>query len=282
MTSQIKKLLLVNGKNALRDFEKPPVNETVLSIQFAPLLNFGLPHYGLFWENIRSEFVQFQVHPSLPSITEQFDSKSRIVQRFGIHVSTQPEVRCWFLDKTGTRLIQLQKDRFIHNWRQISGEEPYPRYPSVKKTLEENWILFCDFLKKERISPPQVNQCEVTYVNHIEYNKGWNGYEELNKVIAPWSGKFSGDFLPIPERINMDAHFCLPDNLGRLHASLMPVIRGRDTQEVLQLTMTARGAPKSSSVEDVFQWLDMGREWVVKGFVDFTNNSMHEIWGRKS
>jgi uncharacterized protein (TIGR04255 family) len=274
--------VVADGVTRLPEFADPPVNETVLSIQFAPIANFWIPHYGLYWATIRREFPRFEVHPALPSVTEQFGEPVMRQASLGIQLIKEPDVRCWFLDQGGGRLIQVQRDRFIHNWRQISGKENYPRYPSVRQTLETEWSRFCDFLRTEGLDSPQVNQCEVTYVNHIEYGRGWNGYGELNKAISLWSGAGSSNFLPSPERANMEVHYRLPSDLGRLHVSVEPVIRARDSKEVLQLTLTARGAPKSSSVTGILDWMDLGRAWVVKGFTDFTTASMHAIWGRQS
>jgi uncharacterized protein (TIGR04255 family) len=271
------------GRDAgLPSFKNPPVNETALSIQFAPIQNFGIPHYGLYWTRIRQNFTRFEVQAPLDTVTEPLDGSSRTQPRFGLQFLAIPDVRVWFVDSTGNRLIQLQRDRFIHNWRQLTGSEEYPRYESVRATLQTEWETFCTFLKSEKLGLPQVNQCEVIYVNHIEYGKGWSGHGELKKVIALWAGIGSGDFLPPPESVNMEVHYLLPDKLGRLHVSVAPVIRGRDSQEVLQVMLTARGAPKSSSFDDVFAWLDIGREWVVKGFTDFTTESMHKLWGRQS
>jgi uncharacterized protein (TIGR04255 family) len=263
----------------LPDFTAPPVNETAISIQFAPIANFGVPYYGLYWKLIREEFPNYQVQPPITNITEQFDAPIRGL-RLGFQFVTQPEMRCWYLDSTGNRLMQLQNDRFVHNWRQVSGDEPYPRFPKIREMCLFEWSRFCDFLKKENLTQPQVNQCEVTYVNHIEYGKGWDGYGELGNVIAPWSQNASEGFLPSPEKVNMEAHYRLPSNLGRLHISVEPVVRGRDTKEVLQITLTARGAPVSSAQQDVFDWIDLGRKWVVKGFCDFTTVKMHQTWGK--
>jgi len=273
---------MANKSKVLPEFADPPVNETLLSIQFAPVPNFGIQHYGLYWASIRQSFPKVQTLPALPSVTEQFDDRPRRQPSIGIQLLTQPDVRCWFLDETGNRLLQVQRDRFVHNWRQISGNEKYPRYPSVKKTLHDEWIRFCDFLAKEKLDVPQVNQCEVTYVNHIDYDKGWSGYGQFSHVIAGWSGKGTDNFLPAPERVNMEVQYRLPANLGRLHISVEPVIRARDSKEVLQVTLTARGAPASSTVADIFVWMDLGREWIVKGFADFTTQSMHKIWGRQA
>lgn len=274
---------MIKRDRTLPDFLNPPVNETALSIQFAPLQQdkFGLPHYGLYWSRIRREFPKYQVMPPLGNVTEQFGPSAPMIQGFGMKFITHPEVRAWFVDDSGTRLIQVQRDRFIHNWRQLNGSEKYPRYESIKETLQEEWKRFREFLDSEGIERPQVNQCEVTYVNHIEYNKGWKSYAEFAKVIAGWSGKTSGKFLPSPEKINIEAQYLLPSELGRLYVNVLPVLRGRDMQEVLQVNLTARGAPKSPEDVDVFSWLDLGREWVVKGFADFTTESMHATWGRQ-
>jgi hypothetical protein len=68
-------------------------------------------------------------------------------------------------------------------------------------------------------------------------------------------------------------------NQGRLYISLQPVIRARDAMEVLQLNLTARGAPASSKTDDAFEWLDLGRQSIVEGFTDFTTEEMHNLWG---
>ena len=266
--------------STLPDFDNPPVNETALSIQFAPLEKFAIPYYGMYWARIRRDFGRFEIQPPLPNVTEQFGDSNRL-PNFAVQFIAHPDVRAWFLNESGTQLLQVQCDRFIHNWRQLTGEEKYPRYPAIKVTLQNEWVRFCEFLRSEELGTPQVNQCEVTYVNHIDYNKGWRDYSELNKVIASWSGNSSGTFLTAPEKVNMETHYLLPNDLGRLHIAVAPVIRARDLREVLQITVTARGAPSDSTDKGVFHWLDLGREWVVKGFADFTSNSMHRIWGRK-
>ena len=50
--------------------------------------------------------------------------------------------------------------------------------------------------------------------------------------------------------------------------------------EVLQLDVSATGRPTSSKTPDILEWLDLGREWVVKGFADFTTPEMHMKWRR--
>jgi uncharacterized protein (TIGR04255 family) len=270
--------------SGLPDFAQPPVDETALSLQFAPLAGFGIPHFGLYWQKIRSDYPKYEIQQPIPSVQEQLATNSRtgMGMQFGISLVAAPEIRCWFLDSTGNRLLQIQNDRFVLNWRKITGAEAYPRYPTSRESLRMEWGRFCDFLNSEKLESPKVNQCEVTYVNHIEYEKGWQGYGELDKVVAALATpKAKNRFLPDPERVNMQVVYRLGDNAGRLYVSFVPVIRVRDSKEVLQMTLIARGAPKSSSIDDVFQWLDLGRRWVVRGFADFTTEGMHRVWGKQ-
>lgn len=268
--------------SGLPDFSHPPVDEVALSLQFSPIPAFGVPHFGLYWQRIRNEYPRFEVQPTIANRTEQFGPSANLGQQIGVSFMASPEIRCWYLDQSGNRLIQVQHDRFVHNWRKISGTEAYPRYPDLRERFEEEWKRFGAFLREEDLEQPKINQCEVLYANHIEYDSGWNGYGELDKVIAALATPRSKNrFLPHPERVGMHVIYRLEETAGRLYVTFGPVIRARDGKEVLQMTLTARGAPKSSNEEDVFAWLDLGRKWVVRGFADFTTENMHKVWGKQ-
>jgi uncharacterized protein (TIGR04255 family) len=270
------------SNSGLPDFAQPPVDETALSLQFAPIPGFSIQHFGLYWARVRAEYPRVEIQQPITNVTEQFGPGARLGQQVGFAFLELPEIRCWYLDQSGNRLIQVQRDRFVHNWRKITGTEDYPRYPSLRASLVKEWKGFCEFLRDEKLELPKVNQCDVTYVNNIEYDKGWSGYGELDKVIAALATpKPKNRFLPDPERVNMQVIYRLADDAGRLYVSFVPVIRRRDGKEVLQMTLIARGEPKSPDTEDVFSWLDLGRKWVVRGFADFTTEKMHEIWGKQ-
>ncbi len=269
----------LRADSGLPDFVNPPVDEVALSIQFPTVKGLAVPHYGLLFHRIREDYPRFEVQPPIANVVENLASRSK-GGRAGIQLLTEPQVRCWFMDRSENYLIQVQNDRFVCNWRKVRGDEAYPRYPLLRERLEKEWARFCTFLADEGFTEPQVNQCEVTYVNHIEYDKGWHGFGELGKVIESYSIPSASRFLPVPEQVSMQVAYRIEDR-GRLHVSFKPVIRGMDAKEVLQLTLTARGAPSSSSTESALAWLDLGRKWVVRGFADFTNNNMHKIWEKK-
>lgn len=270
------------AETGLPDFAHPPVDEVALSIQFPPIPGFNVPHFGLYWERVRREYPRWEIQQPITNVMEQFGPGTPLMRQVGFAFLELPDIRCWYLDDAGNRLVQIQRDRFIHNWRKITGNEEYPRYPELRESLAREWGRFCEFLRAEKLEAPQVNQCEVVYVNHIEYGNGWSGYGELDRVVAALATpKGKNRFLPAPERIIMNVTYPIEENVGRLYVSFNPVVRTRDGKEVLQMTLTARGAPKSSSDEDVFAWLDIGRRWIVRGFADFTTDTIQKVWGKR-
>jgi uncharacterized protein (TIGR04255 family) len=255
----------------LPDFENPPIIETVLGVQFTPLPNFSIPHYGLYWEKIKKGYKQFEVHPPIAGTLEEV-----------INLTPGQNFRCWFIDESQNNLIQVQKDRFILNWRKVTGDEAYPHYEKIRPKFEQEWRRFFLKLEAEGIGTPEVNQCEVTYVNHVEFDKELTGSGELKRFLASWSGESSGDFLPKVDKVSLNTSYVMREKKGKLRISIKPVIRGRDGMEVLQLDVSATGRPTSSKTPDILDWLDLGREWVVKGFADFTTPEMHRKWRRKN
>lgn len=263
------------------DFNEPPVIETVLGVQCNPLEALSIPHFGLYWSKILADYPKFEVQPPLTHMAEHFGEETREPSNIEIGLSPVPEVRCWFINYLENRLIQVQRDRFIYNWRKVKDDEGYPRYDSIKPKFVEEWNRFCQFIEENKIGVPEINQCEVTYVNHIEIGKGWTSYGELNKVLTCWSGASSGAFLPTPEMSSLNTRYVMPEKKGRLYITMQPGIRRKDGKEILQLQLMARGKPDSSSIEDILNWFDLGHEWIVRGFTDFTTMAMHKIWGRK-
>lgn len=267
--------------HALPEFSRPPVVETVLGVQFGPLDAFTVSHFGLYWTRIRDEYPKVEVQPPLRPVTERFGADAQIGEP-GLEVSlvTGPEIRCWFIDPSDTRLVQIQRDRFILNWRKVKRDEAYPRYRTLRPKFEEEWKRFCRFLSDEGSRSPEVDQCEITYVNTIEISEGLESAGKIESLVAYWSSSPSGDFLRTPETVSLNARFLMPENKGRLYVAVQPAIRRRDAREVLHLTLTARGSPESPALRDVLSWFDLGHEWIVRGFTDFTTRRMHELWGR--
>ena len=107
----------------LPEFSDPPVAEVALSLQFRPLKEFGAVHFGAIRSRFVDKFPKFEEHPPLERAVEVFGEGPGQSQSPKIEfVSRLPLPRVWFLTEDGGQLIQIQRDRFVHNWRK-SGEE---------------------------------------------------------------------------------------------------------------------------------------------------------------
>ncbi len=261
----------------LPDFDHPPVVETVLAAQFEPIAGMRTVHFGLFWQRIRDSFPLTEEKPALEAAFERFgEAPKRIPRiRFEAREDANPE-RMWFVNQPGTEMIQLQVDRFIKNWRKTSSEAEYPRY---EKTIKPGFLrdldIFKDFLLTEQLGAIRMNQCEVTYVNHIVAGEGFENWGDAKKVFSFLGG--------LPDSVEDGVFaFRLPilaedKPVGRLKIDIQPAVRETDQKAMYVMQLTARGFVGAG-----LEFFDLGRAAIVMAFADLTTESMHSVWGKKS
>lgn len=279
--------LVGNSMDAsLPDFEDPPVTEVALAVQFEPLSALRTPQIGLIWNKFREQFPRIEEHAPL----------GRMVERFGVVGPPKPEIRlemtrkppvprCWFLNESGTELIQVQQDRFAHNWRKVGEGDEYPRYEHVRACFRNELVKFGDFVRQEKLGDLEPDHCEVTYVNHIVSGRGWDNHGQIGEVLTVLAPEYSEPFLPDAEEFRLRAAYVVPGSdgtpLGRLHVSVDPAYRRSDARPMFVLNLVARARPEGQDLDSVLRVLDIGREWIVRGFAAITTGQMHKIWGRK-
>lgn len=267
----------------LPDFEAPPLDEVALSVQFQPIQGLLTPHIGLLWEKYRSQFPITEQHQPLDPVIERFGHPGSPSLKFELSKSP-PSPRCWFLNKDSTELIQVQQDRFVHNWRKINESEEYPRYEHVREQFAEEMKTFCEFVRTESLGEVLPNQCEVTYINAIS-TEGNIHHGLAGTILAPISLNYSDGFLGEPENIRFSTQYVFNDEagepMGRLHVSLKPAFKVSDKSPIFILNMAARGTPRGNETKDILDFFDIGREWIVRGFASITTPDMHKYWRRK-
>ncbi|MFA5864492.1 MAG: TIGR04255 family protein [Phycisphaerae bacterium] len=267
--------------NGLPNYTKPPVVEVAIGLQFAPLDNFSAAHIGLYWALIRDTFNRVEDQSPIEHIVEPLVEPQEIKPLFRMFTKPEPP-RVWFIDSAGNKIIQVQHDRFLHNWRKMTEQDEYPRFPAVKKEFFDHWNQFCSFLEEQKLSPPQVDQCELTYVNLIRKGAGWESMSDLNNLFtfAKWHTR--SNFLPAPENVRWSARFLLPEQSGRLHIEMLPVRIQPKNELALQLSLTTRGKPLTNMDSgSIIQWFDLAREWIVKGFADIVDKKTDRLWEKK-
>jgi uncharacterized protein (TIGR04255 family) len=260
----------------LPDFGNPPVVEVALSVQFERL-PLQTKHVALLWEECRDSFPEWQDHPPLAPAFELFG------QGFlNARVGGAALPRAIFKNPEGTQLKQYQADRFVRNWTKAPQAPDYPRYESIRESFATDLAEFIPFIERHALGNFAPNQCEVTYVNLIPLGTGTPN--SIADVISPCSGAFSDSFLGKPEATEVSSHFLMTQHdarlVGRLHVQAVVVAYRGTESEAVQLTLTARGQPLGAGVDGVIAFLNLGREYIVKGFTSFTTPQMHETWGK--
>jgi uncharacterized protein (TIGR04255 family) len=273
----------------LPDFEKPPLIEVVLSVQFSDLRGYSSVHHGLLWDrNFRDSFPEFAEHAPLNPVFETFGPRSAEGPRLTLEQLSGPPVpRLWFMNRDRSHVIQVQPNRFVHNWRRIEADTGYPRYEVLKEKFFQEFDTFSQFVKAEKLGSIECNQCEVTYVNVITLD-GEDLRIHLERVFLSLAHTEAGEpsqgaRLPRPEDVQFVWRYVFDDAAGepagRLIISCKPGL-GADRTPALRLDLTARGAPISANPEGVAGFLDLGRDVIVRGFTAITTPEMHQLWGR--
>lgn len=265
----------------LPDYERPPVIEVIYGIQFDPLKEWRTPLIGALWQTIKTDYPKFKEMPVLAPVVERFDQTIQTEMAALELLDGPPLPRLFFLDSSENWVMQVQNDRFLHNWKRMHEDDVYPRFGTVSERFFAAWEKFTTFLRLQEIAIPNITQLEITYINHIPVEKDRSTIEEIQMdfVDVRWQGDHK--FLPQPETVTWTSSFLLPENQGRLHASMRPAQRRKDKTSVLLLELTARGIPQVTDAASIRSWFTMGREWIVRSFADLTGETVQrERWGR--
>lgn len=269
------------------DFIRPPVVEVALSVQFAPLRAMTTAHVARYWAAVQDRFPDWtEAHPIEP-VVELFGAPQVALPRFALSVEGGlPPHRALFQDANGAELVQVQRDRFVRNWRRHTTDEPgYPRYPALRQKFQADLEHFFGFATEHHLGVPEINQCEITYVNHLPAGEGWERQGEVDRVMAMFARRAFDDVLPEPENVKATFRyvFAWPDDqepAGRLHVRISPMHRWSDGANLIAVTLTARGRPRGTDGPAVLRWMDVGHGFLVNAFASMTRPEMHNVWGR--
>lgn len=257
------------------DFTNPPVVEVVASVVFEIPESLNPALLGVYWDSIKDDF------PNL-SQDKIVATPDTIDRHFIGDIPPLPRVQ--FLTTNGRKLIQLQSDRFFYNWKRIQKEDYYPSYDEIIHEFLNRWIEFKSFLDKEGIGPPTVKGLELLYVNHIDLDNGLSKACDAEWLVDHKSNSNANRFLPNPASINWSTAYDMPEGCGKLIVSVRNGSYTATGDPLIRLDLTARGSPnvdeEDMPEEFMKKWFDIGREWIVKGFCDITDESVHKKWGR--
>lgn len=267
----------------LPKFDKAPVTEVALSLQFDPLPRLQIHHFGLLWKLYEARYPKVESHPPIDRTIEVFQ-REPVFQPAVTFELVNPFMtpRVWFLSETGSELLQIQRDRFIVNWRKAKPEHVYPHYEHIRAMMVREFETFSAFVRDAKLGEIVGNQCEVTYINQIETCWHWDHHAQVGRVLNVMTPEFKEESLPTPELFRFSAQYLMGTAdapTGRLHLDFQPAFRASDRKPIYAMNLTARGKPMGSGFQGALDFFDVGRSNIVRGFRDLTTPEMHKEWG---
>lgn len=251
----------------------PPLVETVLGVQFTELKAFTLAHYGLFWSSVEKAYPTIQHKERLLStieLRERSFPKRMLLLQDGLELP-----RALLSNSSGEKLVQLQPDRYLENWRKT----PDGTYPGFEQNLA--WFLeglskFQAFLRQYSLGELAIEQCELTYVNHIPVADSADFFagavETFSVLREPDRSRMPG----VRDRFSYNLSSWLDELEGRLHASINPILSREHVQ--LDFRLTARGDARDAGVDSVGDWFSKAHSLTYDSFKYLTNQEMHAKW----
>ncbi len=251
------------------DYEKPPVVETAFSFTFPPIKGWNVFHLGLFWARLRTRYPFAEARLPMGSIEiEELDLKLGPE----IHLETLP-LRSFLLDSSKNQLLQVQSNSFIRNWRAVEAEQKYCHYSELKPMFAEDWNAYVEFLKSEKLSNPNVFQCDVTYVNHLVKGREWQTLDD----IAPLFQRMKFD---VKGSVVTSFSFVATIADKQVRMGVCPAIRP-DGTPIIQLTLNVNGKPAGPSERDIWAKLDDCHKLLVETFAEITAEDLQKrVWKR--
>jgi uncharacterized protein (TIGR04255 family) len=274
------------NQNVSVDYERPPVVETILGVQFDPLPDFSNAHQGLFWTSLGSEWPKIADSAPLEPQYERFTEESRWVSpSIAFRMAQTVPSRLQITNRNADRLIQLQNGRLHLNWLGRGGAN-YPRFQQMLSEFLEVVDRFDRFTVDRGLQTFRPNQWEITYINHIPKGTVWKTPQDWG-FFRPMANLREATTSVRFETFSGEWHFLIPDNLGRLHVQWQHGKSHDPPQELVSLTLTARG-PLESDPQDiqadlgrVRTGLEVGHDAIVLSFRDLMSQEANNYWGLK-
>lgn len=265
----------------LPEFDAPPVVEVVLGVAFEPAYQLTNVDLVQAWNSLyKPDFPHAAEKPPYDVHKETFPIQAP-TQELITHMGLPP-VRLWITSKGDRELIQLQHDWFARNWRKVDYDGVYPRYENhIRPAFVKDLATFANYVEGLGLELRPV-QCEVSYVNHIRAGGPWTTHRDVAALfnILDTSTYETTELESIAFRSSSLIKASQSSSTGRLYVQIDSAFDTTGSPMVV-LNLTARGAPiNGHDNEAVIRFHDLGREHIVRTFVEITSETSHRLWRR--
>lgn len=263
------------------DFERPPVDEVVLSVLFKNLDKLLAPHLGEIWTEFKKDrFVRiFEQPPVIPTMEKLTNPMGDAELRIG----NIPELaRIWFIHENENQILQVQRDRFTFNWRKTNSDQKYPGFSTIYERFENFYNRFCLTIKKLEIGSLTPLQYELTYIDQLMQGESWNSIYDVGKIYNMFTASFEAEhFWKSAESVNFRTSFPVQDLHSRLHVAISNRLKMPEKIHTLQTDFTLRGFPENVDYE-IASWFRLAHDYIIAKFRSmFTEDIQTQVWGRK-
>lgn len=238
-----------------------PLNEVAYGVHFiAP--DFSAVHFGEYYECIKERFPKYQDQPPILRPTNVPNE-----------LEVPPLPRIWFIH--GSRLVQLQMDRLVYNWRHGHDELDYPGFEVLFPEFREEWLRFREFSKSAFTIPLSLTELNLTYVNYIHEETG---------ASAPMFTFQESDWLrdgPKLDAWSTQLRFSFPEQNLRLAVTAAPAIQVVTQKAANSLTLSVQSVrvPSIDNQSAIFDWFDLAHTKVHWAFRLLVRSEWRSKWG---
>lgn len=143
---------------------------------------------------------------------------------------------------------------------------------------------FAGFIQEYDLGFVEPNQCEIGYINQIPVDSDQSPYRAMSELFGSLLPYPDVEELGQPDDSNLLIRYIIKDDdgrpIGRLIVSAEPA-RLLTGQMIIQLSLTARGAPDPADISGAVAFLHAGRRHIVRTFTAVTSPLLQTSWGRK-
>lgn len=242
-------------------FKSAPVFELVLGVQFdAPVFNSETIFHA--FETFKSEYPRINEHPPLPEIIEPLGKAN--ITRFVPGIQN----RKLFINESNTKLIQIQANKLLFNWRRASKQTEYPRFRFIK----DDFFTVFNKLDERYSLNEKVNQLEMTYVDRVlqsEFGRSDFNPSSALKVVDD-SREFSS--------LDLTYAFGVPVLNGNMTVKLSSATQKEDEEPIVIVETTCRGA-FSEGIGTIDKWFDEAHNTHLDYFSSIITEEAKSKWG---
>jgi len=240
--------------------QNPPIVEVVLGVQFeGKQISFN--DIANYYSQNQIDYTEIQEHPILPAVIEDTENQNNIQLLNGFHT------RKFFLHKDKTRLIQIQPDRLLFNWRKKDSDNVYPHFESV---FDEFYNKLLNFYKINNCVD-KVNQYEITYVDHILLEDFDLTNFDLTKIF---------NFFSFTKSLkNIDLNFTIPykELNGNLYLKFRSGQRNKDKKKIIISEYTFRGFVSKDKMV-LKDWFNNAHNIIIDNFCEIISSEAKTKW----